>query len=305
MSDDPGFGETLVGDGRPLLVLSALALVAFGAFAMFLAATGRFLPQDVAFLGMDSDQLCALHGCRIVHFMVHDRLTFGGVLVATGVLYLWLIEFPLKRGESWAWWALLASSAAGLLSFLAYLGYGYLDTWHGVATLGLLPLFAAGLARTRVLRRVHVPRPPLDLLTRRGRGRALLLTTAVAIVAAGLTITTVGATLVFVPTDLEFIRASRAELTAINARLIPLIAHDRAGFGGALFSFGIAMLACLIFQPLGRSLWQALAVAGIFGFATAIGIHPAIGYTNVSHLAPAVMGCVMYIVGLALARPGD
>lgn len=303
MAEDPGFGETLVGDGRPLLVLSALALLAFGAFAIFLAATGRFLPHDVAFLGMTSDQLCALHGCRIVHFMVHDRLTFGGVLMATGTVYLWLIEFPLKRGESWAWWALLASSSAGFLSFLAYLGYGYLDTWHGVATLGLLPLFAAGLARTRALRRVAVPRTALDLVTSRGRGQALLVVAAFGIVAAGLTIMTVGATSVFVPTDLEYIRATREDLTAVNARLIPLIAHDRAGFGGALFSFGIAMFASVLFHPVGRSLWQALALAGLSGFATAIGIHPAIGYTSVSHLAPAVAGCLLYIAGLVLTRP--
>jgi hypothetical protein len=303
MTEDPGFGETLLGDGRPLLAVSALALLAFGAFALFLAATGRFLPHDIEFLGMTSDQLCALHGCRIVHFMIHDRLTFGGVLIAIGILYLWLVEFPLKRGESWAWWTLFWSSAAGFLSFLAYLGYGYLDTWHGVATLGLLPLFAFGLARTRGLRRVAVPRRPLDLVTRSGRGQALLVLAAFGIVAAGLTIMTVGATSVFVPTDLEFIRATRQDLAAVNARLIPLIAHDRAGFGGALFSFGIAMLAAHVFHPQGRSLWQALALGGLFGFATAIGVHPAIGYTSVSHLAPAVAGCLLYVTGLVLTRP--
>ena len=301
--DDPGFGEALVGDGRPLLVVSALALAAFGAFAMFLAATGRFLPHDVEYLGMTGQQLCALHGCRIVHFMVHDRLTFGGVLVAIGILYLWLIELPLKRGEAWAWWTLAASGGAGFASFLSYLGYGYLDTWHGVATLGLLPLFAAGLARTRDLRRVRVARAPLDFATRNGRGRALLVLAGFGIVAAGLTIATVGATSVFVPQDLEFIQATREDLRAVNARLIPLIAHDRAGFGGALFSFGIAMLASVLFHPIGRSLWQALALAGTFGFATAIGIHPAIGYLSFTHLAPAVAGCLLYIAGLVLARP--
>jgi hypothetical protein len=301
--EERGFVAALVGDGRPLLAVSALALVAFGAFAMFLAATGRFLPHDVEYLGMTGRELCALHGCRIVHFMIHDRLTFGGVLVAIGTLYLWLVEFPLKRGEAWAWWTLAASGAAGFLSFLAYLGYGYLDTWHGAGTLGLLPLFAFGLARTRGLRRARLTRPPFDFATRRGRGHALLAASAFGIVAAGLTIMAVGATTVFVPQDLEFIRASRDDLKAVNERLVPLIAHDRAGFGGALFSFGIAMLASLLFHPIGRSLWQALALAGFFGFATAIGVHPAIGYTSFSHLAPAVAGALVYIAGLALAWP--
>src|ERR1041385_408612 len=78
--DDRGFLETLIGDGRALLDLVALMLIGCGAFAIFQAASGGFLPQDVAFLGMSADQLCSLQGCRIVHFMVHDRVSFGGVL---------------------------------------------------------------------------------------------------------------------------------------------------------------------------------------------------------------------------------
>jgi hypothetical protein len=32
----------------------------------------------------------------------------------------------------------------GFLSFLAYRIYGYLDSWHGVATAALLPLLLGG-----------------------------------------------------------------------------------------------------------------------------------------------------------------
>src|SRR5689334_20554954 len=90
MSQERGFLETLAGDGRPLLVLTALTLIGCGAFALFQAATGHFLPHDVEYLGMSAAQLCSLHGCRIVHFMIHDRVSFGGVLLAIGVIYLWL-----------------------------------------------------------------------------------------------------------------------------------------------------------------------------------------------------------------------
>jgi hypothetical protein len=306
--DEPGFLATLLGDGRPLLVLTALVLIGAGAFALFLGASGHFLPHDTAYLGMTSQHLCTLQGCRIVHFMVHDRVSFGGVLIAIGLMYLWLVEFPLKAGEGWAWWALVASGGAGFLSFLAYLGYGYLDTWHGVMTLGLLPLFAGGLLRTRPLRHARVPRPPFSLATRAERGRVLVALSALGIMAAGATITTVGATMVFVPQDLEYMALTRADLAALNPRLIPLIAHDRAGFGGALLSCGIAMLLCVLYRRVSRSLWQALALAGTAGFATAIGIHPVIGYLSVSHLAPAVAGGLAYAAGLALswpaARPG-
>jgi len=301
MNDDPGFFETLLGDGRSLFNVVAFALVASGGFAIFQAATGQFLPHDVAFLGMTSQQLCSLHGCRIVHFMIHDRVSFGGVLLAIAVMYLWLAEVPLKRGESWAWWALAASGGAGFLSFLAYIGYGYLDTWHGAATLVLLPIFLAALWKTRALRCVAAPMP-----APRGRhraGRLLLLGATAGIVAAGVTITTVGATSVFVPTDLQFMGITPAELRAINVRLVPLIAHDRAGFGGALVSCGVAMFFAALRGRPSKSLWQALATAGACGFATAIGVHPVIGYTNASHLAPAVAGAAVFLTGLLASSP--
>jgi Na+/pantothenate symporter len=98
---------------------------------------------------------------------------------------------------------------------------------------------------------------------------------------------------------------TREVISAINPHLMPLIAHDRAGFGGALVSFGVAMLACMRYARPSRALWQALTIAGVAGFATAIGVHPAIGYLSFSHLAPAVLGCVVFIVGLALGRPKE
>ena len=296
--DDAGLFDTFLDDGRAVFKLIALALIGCGIFVVFQAATGHFLPQDVDYLGMDAKQLCSLHGCRIVHFMIHDRISFGGVLLAIGVMYLWLAEFPLKRGESWAWWAFVISGGAGFLSFLAYLGYGYLDTWHGAATLALVPLYLFALWRTRALCKVKVVREKLDLRSRAGRGRALLLMSTLGIVAAGLVITTVGMTSVFVPQDLEFMNVKVVELRALNARLVPLIAHDRAGFGGALISAGLAMFLSVLYSRPSRNLLQVLAIAGTCGFATAIGIHPVIGYTSFVHIAPAIAGCLAFFAGL-------
>jgi len=297
MNDDRGFIETLIGDGRPLLNLVALTLIGCGGFAIFQAASGGFLPQDVAFLGMSADQLCNLQGCRILHFMVHDRVSFGGVMIATGIMYLWLSEFPLRNRESWAWWAFVVSGTCGFLSFLAYLGYGYLDTWHGASTMILLPLFVAGLWRTRGMTDKSV-RPTWRI---QGLGQLLLVMSTFGISMAGLTIMTVGMTRVFVPQDLDYMGLSAAQIRAINTHLVPLIAHDRAGFGGALFSCGLAMLFCTAFGRPSKSLRQALLLAGIAGFTTAILIHPVIGYTNLSHLGPAVFGCAVYFVGLAIS----
>src|SRR5829696_7182294 len=100
MNDTRGLLRTLVKDGRPLIVLTALALLLSGGFALFLSVVRQFLPHDLAFLGMSADQLCAVGDCRVVAFMIHDRTSFGGVLIAIGTLYLWLVEFPLRRGEA-------------------------------------------------------------------------------------------------------------------------------------------------------------------------------------------------------------
>jgi hypothetical protein len=296
------FFRALVDDGRPLLKLVALVLLGAGAFTSFQAATGHFLPHDTEYLGMTAKQLCSLHQCRIVHFMIHDRISFGGVLIAIAAMYFWLIEFPLRRGEGWAWWALLVSGSAGFLSFLTYLGYGYLDTWHGLSTLVLLPLYVWGMIKTRALirgergwRALLVPGARMSFV------RLCLVLSTFGIAAAGLTIMTVGMTRVFVPTDLEFMGLDVARIRSINANLVPLIAHDRAGFGGALVSVGLAMFLAVWCAPLSRSLWQALALSGVVGFSAAILVHPAIGYTDFFHLAPAVLGAGVFFLGLALA----
>jgi hypothetical protein len=297
--ENDSFLRTLIDDGRPLLKLVALVLIGCGAFAIFQSATGQFLPHDTAFLGMSAEELCKMQGCRIVHFMMHDRASFGGVLIALGIMYLWLIEFPMRRRETWAWWAIAVSGTAGFLSFLTYLGYGYLDTWHGLSTLALLPLYIWGLAKTRLAGGWKT------LLVRGERmyaGRAFLLLATLGIVAAGLTIMTVGMTRVFVPQDLEYIGIDAAHIAAIHKNLVPLIAHDRAGFGGGLASCGLVMLVTVWCAPLTRSLWQALLFAGIAGFVTAIGVHPMIGYLSASHLGPAVLGAMMFFTGLAFSR---
>jgi hypothetical protein len=309
---DRGFFSTLIGDGTPLVVLTALVLVGSGLFALFLSATGHFLPHDEQFLGMTARDLCGLHGCRIVHFMYHDRASFGGALVAIGVLYLWLAHFPLRAGEAWAWWTLLITGAAGFASFLAYLGYGYLDTWHGVATLALLPCFACGMFRTyraalvppKGVRTLLRPSRRPGISTRFDAGRACLLATSVVVFIAGCVILVVGTTHVFVDTDLTFMGVDPPELDRINPRLIPLIAHDRAGFGGGLCCVGMAVFACVWCAPHSRSLWQALATAGTLGFGTAIAVHPLIGYNDLIHVGPAVAGALMFWLGLLLCEGG-
>jgi hypothetical protein len=211
----------------------------------------------------------------------------------------------LQAGATWAWQALAVSGALGFASFLAYLGYGYLDTWHGVATAALLPLFILGLWRTR-----HVAVRPSQgwLGSPEGRGASALsragrwglIATGLGMLAAGIVILTVGTSRVFVAEDLAFMGLTRAALDEVNPRLIPLIAHDRAGFGGGLASAGILVTMCAWYGSPTRAFYQALFVAGGAGFGLAIGVHYAEGYTNLVHLAPAFAGAGLFASSLAL-----
>lgn len=297
----------LVGDGTPLLALTGFLLILAGLFAFFLGVTKQFLPHDVAYLGITPQELCGLNECRIVHFMIHDRISFGGAIVAVGTLYLWMAAFPMRRGQAWAWWLFALSGSLGFASFLLYLGYGYLDTWHGAATLGLLPIYAIGMAsawrhRSETLgpRSLLIPGAPVDLRSTGGVGRLLLLVSAACIAVGGFIIMLVGTTTVFVPQDLTYMNMTVAELRAVSPKLVPLIAHDRAGFGGGVFCCGVTLFFCLWCSPLTRSLWQTACITGTSGFGTAVFVHFPIGYTDAVHIAPAVAGMLMMAAGLAM-----
>src|SRR5205085_54275 len=116
-------------------------------------------------------------------------------LCAIGVVYAWLTAFPLRQGEQWAWWLLLVTGLVGFGSFFAYLGYGYLDTWHETATLALVPTFALGMARSRRLirgkgglRSLLRSSERVCVMSPEGFGRLCLLGTAIGMTMGGLVI---------------------------------------------------------------------------------------------------------------------
>lgn len=199
----------------------------------------------------------------------------------------------------------------GFASFLSYLGYGYLDTWHGAGTMLLLPVFVIGMKRTRRLlterldpRCVFKPSGWVGMRNRYALGRLVLLLGAGATAIGGLTILSVGVTDTFVPTDLEFIGMSAAQIRNINPRLVPLLAHDRAGFGGGVLTMGLTTALCLWCARPSRHLHQAVAAAGTLSLSAALVIHGVVGYTDFGHLLPALTGAAALVIGLVLAHPG-
>ena len=130
----------------------------------------------------------------------------------------------------------------------------------------------------------------------------MLLGGAAATAVGGLTILWVGVTDTFVLEDLEFIGLSAQELRAINPRLVPLIAHDRAGFGGAVLTLGMTTFLCLWCAPPSRDLRQAVAGAGTVSVGAALVVHATVGYTDLWHLVPVLVAAGLLAAGLSLAR---
>ncbi len=306
MDENQSIWKALSRDGIFLLGLTGLALLFSGAFAIFLSFSGDFLPHDAKNIGLTSDELYLISP-NLVKFMLHDRAAFGGVLLSLGTWYLWLAYFPLANGQRWAWKTFCISGTLGFGSFLLYIGYGYLDLWHGIATLCLLPIFLIGLKQSHHLIKNQQPLKVFPnrktLSTRNLHLLSLILfyLYAFGLLSAGVVISIVGITTIFVPSDIEFIQLCSNEIEAISGNLLGVIAHDRAGFGGALVSTGSIVWLVISNANFSKSLWQTLLLSGSFGFTSAIGIHFYVGYTDTLHILPAFLGAGIFFTAIILS----
>ncbi|HWH08325.1 MAG TPA: hypothetical protein VNX21_03935, partial [Candidatus Thermoplasmatota archaeon] len=285
--------------------LLGVGMMVAGAVAWGVAATRVILPYDEAFVGMTRDELAAVNE-RLLPFLAHDRITLAGTMVSIGVLYAMLAWHAQRDGAHWAHRTVAVSAAVGFASFFLYLAYGYFDPLHAFIALLLLPFFLAGL-RGPAGEPPRVPVPDLrnDRAWRRAlRGQLAFVTLGVGLVLAGLYVSVVGSTRVFVAEDLAFLQTSAEAVRAANPRLPALIAHDRAGLGGALVSDGLAVLLLALWGVRRGAawVWWALLLAGAAGFAGALGVHAAVGYTDARHLAPALLALAVWGAGLAWTR---
>ena len=304
--DQRGIYETIVFGGRNLLTFTGVVLFFSGLFVTIQSFIGEFLPHDTQYLGMDAQTL-GTYNQNIVNFMFHDRISFGGTLIAIGILYVWLSEFPIRQKQEWAWWVFFFSGVLGFASFLTYLGYGYFDSYHGYASLLLIPIYFTGLLKSYFafdsppqLSSLIKTSNKLSFKSKEGIGYLLLYVCTLGITFGGLIIMTVGMTTVYVPQDLEYMTICNADFSKINPRLTPLIAHDRASFGGGLFSVGLTLFFIVKCALPTKNLWQILFLSLSIGFISGIGVHFLIGYLSFSHLAPAYLGATIFLIGITL-----
>jgi dihydroorotate dehydrogenase len=282
--------------GAGMLIGSLMALV--------IAATRVVLPYDESFVGLSRDQLAAINP-RLLAFMTHDRVSLAGTMVAIGVVYVGLSLFGIRRGLHWARQAAFASAFTGFASFFLFLGFGYLDPFHAFVTASLLQLLLLGVhSRLGTYTPAVAPSVRNDPAWRRSLwGQLLLVIHGFALLGAGATIWVIGVTQVFVHEDLQFMRTTAEALRSAHPRLVPLVAHDRATFGGMLLAAGWAFLLPALwgFRTGSAWLWWTLLVGGLSAYAAAIGVHFAVGYVDAMHLAPAFAGLGVFSMGLGLS----
>jgi hypothetical protein len=280
-------------------LLLGLGMIVAGLVAIAITLGPLLLWYDQQYLGITAV------GHHLAHFLQHDRISLAGTMIAIGVLYVGLSVGGIRRGQPWAVEALMASGWLGFPTLFYFVGTGFVDVLHLAATVTLFPFFLLAIRRRGGVRRDPMPDGPERQRRHALIGQLLLVITGLGIAVGGVVVSVVGLTTVFVPPDLEYLQTTSAALQAANPRLLSFIAHDRAGFGGALISagVGIAVLTAWGWRRGESWVWWTLVLAAISGFGCALTVHGEIGYTDLGHLAPAYLGLALTIIALALARP--
>lgn len=276
-----------------------------GLITLVVSMTVVILPYDESFLRMTREQIMNVNP-NILYFMQHDRMTVAGTMISGGFLYMQLARHGVRNGLQWARKAIHIAGIFGFLGILLFLGFGYFDWLHGLLWLLLLPFFLIGSRVTRNFNEHPSSKNRTNHVAWKKSlwGQLSFVSLGISFILAGIFISIVGMTEVFIPTDLMYICMNPEQLKELNDRLIPVIAHDRAGFGSALISVGllVLMLALWGFQQGEKWVWYTFLIGGIPAFSAGIITHFVIGYTTFIHLLPAYLGVLLFVVGLVLTR---
>ncbi|ALC90503.1 dihydroorotate dehydrogenase [Bacillus sp. FJAT-18017] len=286
--------------------LFGMAILIGGFVALYFSMTDVILPYDESFLGIFREDILSFSP-EILYFMAHDRMTLAGTMISGGILYIQLARHGIRYGLHWARKAVNIAGIIGFLGILLFIGYGYFDWLHGLFWLILLPLFIMAFLKTKDAAESPVSTNLFNTKAWKLAmiGQLCFVVLGAALAVGGLVISTVGVSNVFVPSDLQFLCLSPEMLDEFNNKLIPVIAHDRAGFGSALLSVGllVLMLALWGIREGERWVWWTFTIGAIPAFIAGIATHFIIGYTDFFHLLPAYFAFLLYLAGVICTAP--
>ncbi|KQR99901.1 hypothetical protein ASG12_03830 [Williamsia sp. Leaf354] len=286
-------------------MLAGVGLVVGGLGAAAITLGPVLLGYDRDYLGLSVSGLNEVD-THLVGFLQHDRITMAGNMVGLGTLYCGLAWGGLRHGRRWARNALAVSGVVAFGTWLYFLATGFVEPLHTLVVVALAPLLVVAVWRAPALPvRPRVSDGPARERAAALWGQLMMIGVGGGLVVAGTVISTVGLTAVFVPTDLGYLETSAEALRDANQNLLPFIAHDRAGFGGALVGSGLAVLLISLWgwRRGERWVWWSLLLGCLFGTAPALAVHLDIGYTTLSHLLPLYVLVVVVAVALWISRP--
>jgi dihydroorotate dehydrogenase len=292
---------TSLNDGWIWYFLFGLFMFIGGLLALFISLTTIVLPYDEHFLTIDR-QLILQFNDRILPFMSHDRMTLAGTIMSGGILFMSLARNGIKHHYHWAKKATDTSAFVGFLAIFLFIGYGYFDWLHALFWVVLLIPFLTGFFKTKGINRS----PQSENLTNNSVwklsliGQLFFIILGFSIIIGGCIISLVGVTTTFVKTDLNYLCITPSKLNTFNQHLIPVISHDRAGFGGGLVSVGLLVLMISLwgFRQNQKWIWWTLLFGSLPAFITAFAVHFMIGYTDFYHLLPPIIASLFLLIGV-------
>jgi dihydroorotate dehydrogenase len=286
--------------------LFGLSILIGGFIAFYFAFTSIILPYDESFIGLTRADILQVNPL-ILAFMSHDRMALAGTMISGGIMYIQLARHGIKFGMHWTRIAFHSAAIVGFIGIFLSIGYGYFDWLHGLFWLILLPIYFCSFREgKRATSTPYSSHGKNDRAWQYGLyGQLMFVILGFLIVVGGIVISKIGVSKVFVSTDLSFLCMSPQMLDSISNTLIPVIAHDRAGFGSALISVGllVLMLALWGYRKGERWIWNTLAIGALPAFIAGIGTHIYIGYTTFIHLLPVYFLIILYLLGLVLSYP--
>ncbi|RKQ32689.1 dihydroorotate dehydrogenase [Oceanobacillus halophilus] len=286
--------------------LFGLSILIGGLIALYFAFTSIILPYDETFIGLTRGEILQINPL-ILSFMSHDRMALAGTMISGGILYIQLARHGIKYGLHWTRISFHSAAIVGFLGIFLFIGYGYFDWLHGLFWLILLPIYILSFREGK-----RAVRTPISIHGKNDRawkyglyGQLMFIILGFLIIIGGVVISTIGVFNVFVSTDLSFLCMTPEMLDNISNNLIPVIAHDRAGFGSALISVGLLVLTISLwgFRKGERWIWNTICIGALPAFTAGIGTHIYIGYTTFIHLLPVYFLVILYLLGLILSYP--